>query len=266
MNYLNPFDLINSHNLFKKIRKEMFEIVDNSEYNYPSSVKATHASDGSIKFPDAYVLKKLLEEYEPASILEVGSFLGFSTRWLLESSYKWNAKVTSIDPDIRHRIFDHPASYLKKFNEMFYPERLEVIRGFFGTYGQYVYNSYERFEPKKSREEVDAIVAEIPVIDKNFGSKYDFIFIDGNHSYDSVMNNFELAEALLNDRGCIAFHDVFTWKGVHKALMEIKEKYRGKAEVNIHGTGWRHVMTNIKKTKILPKMMNDGIGVFRSKA
>ena len=43
---------------------------------------------------------------------------------------------------------------------------------------------------------------------KNKCDKYDLIFIDGDHSYDGVKNDFNLYKSLLSDRGYIAFHDI----------------------------------------------------------
>lgn len=39
--------------------------------------------------------------------------------------------------------------------------------------------------------------------------KYDVIFIDGDHSYDAVLKDYNLAVSLLADGGIILFHDVW---------------------------------------------------------
>jgi predicted O-methyltransferase YrrM len=43
---------------------------------------------------------------------------------------------------------------------------------------------------------------------KDFCPKYDFIFIDGDHTYDGVKHDFELYKNLLSPRGVIGFHDI----------------------------------------------------------
>lgn len=43
---------------------------------------------------------------------------------------------------------------------------------------------------------------------KDFCPKYDFIFIDGDHSYDGVKKDFNLYKDLLSPRGYIVFHDM----------------------------------------------------------
>jgi predicted O-methyltransferase YrrM len=41
------------------------------------------------------------------------------------------------------------------------------------------------------------------------GNKLDFLFIDGDHSYDGVKADFEMYSKLVNKNGMIAFHDIF---------------------------------------------------------
>ena len=43
---------------------------------------------------------------------------------------------------------------------------------------------------------------------KSLCPQFDFIFIDGDHSYDGVRRDFELYKQLLSPRGYIAFHDI----------------------------------------------------------
>lgn len=43
---------------------------------------------------------------------------------------------------------------------------------------------------------------------KDFCPTYDFIFIDGDHSYDGVKRDFELYKELLSPRGYCVFHDI----------------------------------------------------------
>jgi len=43
---------------------------------------------------------------------------------------------------------------------------------------------------------------------KNVCGSYDFIFIDGDHTYEGVQRDFELYKNLLSPRGYIGFHDI----------------------------------------------------------
>ncbi len=43
---------------------------------------------------------------------------------------------------------------------------------------------------------------------RNICGSFDFIFIDGDHSYEGVKRDFELYRPLLSERGYIGFHDI----------------------------------------------------------
>ena len=43
---------------------------------------------------------------------------------------------------------------------------------------------------------------------RNICGEFDFIFIDGDHTYQGVNNDFHLYKQLLSDRGVMVFHDI----------------------------------------------------------
>jgi predicted O-methyltransferase YrrM len=65
-------------------------------------------------------------------------------------------------------------------------------------------------------------------------NKVDFLFIDGNHSYEGVKKDFEMYSLLVRKGGIIAFHDIIPdyyakrgikpASGVYKFWNEVKEK------------------------------------------
>lgn len=221
----------------------------------PEELQAA-ALAGKLLFPDAYALTRLLHRHRPASILEVGSFVGFSTRWLLECSSDWNASVTSVDPNIRHRMFDSPGAVLREFNARFTPERLEVIEAFFGNPGECSYEDYENYTPRRNRAEVDELFGSRPRLTGGWERRFDFIFLDGDHEFSAVMRDFEIAVRLLNPGGCIAFHDAIGWKDVAQAMRQISEAYSSRATVRTIG-----VLDHAILWKVFRKF-NSGVGVF----
>lgn len=65
------------------------------------------------------------------------------------------------------------------------------------------------------------------------GKKVDFLFIDGDHTYEGVKKDFELYSPLVHDNGIIAFHDIACTEfdlniGVYKLWDEIKQNYENK--------------------------------------
>jgi predicted O-methyltransferase YrrM len=237
----------------RALQAEMAGLAVLAESRYPPWEMVRHALEGGIKSHDAVILARLVQELAPARILEVGSFLGFSTRWLLEASRDFGSAVVSIDPDIRHRVYDRPTETLLRFNADFLDSRLTVRRGFFSermSGGWYF--DFEHYEPFVSRADVDALFYKIPLLTaENLGEgTFDFIFLDGDHSRKGVLINFAEALRLLNPGGCIALHDVLTWPTSGEALAYIAERYAGLGDVEIHGWG-------------LPAGLCDGVGVFR---
>ena len=244
---------------FLQTRQLLLSTVKQMHKDHTKWLRMRHALGGSIKVIDAYYLAKLLEQNKPKTILEIGSFLGFSTHWLLKNSESWNAKVTALDPNIRHRIFDSPRTILEKLNEQYLPDRLEIITGFLGSWTSSVYWDYEHREPKRSREYVDNLLKERVVIDKTWDRKFDFIFIDGDHSYPSVMRDFKTCYNFLKPNGLIAFHDSMSSIGVSKVLTELKVDYLEQAQVyNLGGPPVKIAQKLLKG----PIRIVDGIGVF----
>jgi predicted O-methyltransferase YrrM len=70
------------------------------------------------------------------------------------------------------------------------------------------------------------------------GQELDFLFIDGDHSYEGVREDFMMYSPLVRKGGLIAFHDVAESGGsreVNRLWEELKPKY--KYEEFIHKTG-----------------------------
>ena len=67
------------------------------------------------------------------------------------------------------------------------------------------------------------------LLDKLAGAPIDFLYIDGDHSYDGVRADFEDYATLVRPGGLIAFHDIVTRTAgheVHRLWPEIRGRYR----------------------------------------
>jgi predicted O-methyltransferase YrrM len=220
---------------YRELQEELAALVAREPAPYPREERIRQAQEGSIKLHDAILLAELLAAHPPGRILEIGGFIGFSTRWLLETS---GARVVSIDPGIRHRLFDRPDEIRRRFNAHFLPSRLVVKRGFFSRrLGGDWYYDYEHYKPVLSRAEVDALMDSTPVLDcESLGERgFDFIFIDGDHNELAILDIFFDALPLLGGSGCIAFQDALTWPDVGRALARIALEYGGLGSVEVLG-------------------------------
>ncbi len=86
---------------------------------------------------------------------------------------------------------------------------------------------------KKTVKEVKKIMQSKPV---------DFLFIDGDHSYEGVKKDFYLYSPFVKKGGLIAFHDIVSGPeenvgGVPKFWQEIKGKYKTKEIVKNYNQG-----------------------------
>jgi len=68
---------------------------------------------------------------------------------------------------------------------------------------------------------------------KLINEKLDFVYIDGNHTYEQVTNDIKYYYPLIKKGGVISGHD-FTpkWSGLQKAVLEFKK------DVIIRGNNW----------------------------
>ena len=75
------------------------------------------------------------------------------------------------------------------------------------------------------------------------GSKLDFLFIDGDHTYEGVKKDFELYSPLVAKGGIVAFHDIASHSAndackVDKFWNEIKKDYVNDEILEKSDQGW----------------------------
>lgn len=117
-------------------------------------------------------LAYFLKGFQPNNILEVGCKGG---TFSLFSQLSTGKKVgVDIDPQYESNI---------KFTAITDPENIHFICG----------NS-------QIEETLDRV--------KSICSSFDFIFIDGDHTYEGVSRDFNLYKQVLSDRGVMVFHDI----------------------------------------------------------
>jgi len=221
------------YRLFNAIRDQLIasiaEVVKPPEAALREVVR--QAFGGSLKFADACVVKAVLAQYRPTTILEIGSFLGFSTRWFLECCRR-EARLTAVDPNIRHRIFSAPRDVLLHFNEAFVGRQLDVVTAFVGRVPERIAGYYSE-EVRENENFAEETIDAVGLVDASWGRRFDLVFIDADHSYEACRDNFHTCLEMLNPGGVILFHDAITWDGVARCIGELQEKYAGAAEVGV---------------------------------
>jgi hypothetical protein len=193
-------------NIYKEVFLEIENYIDKEysletvqypvELSMPGLITNTdkalfQVKQGSIKNCDVYSLENLIKNKSIENYLEIGSYLGVGFRIINEI---FNPKLSfSIDPNIHHRIFHKPRNIFHKLNKKF-NKKYVAIDDFWKE------NSSSWFNE----------------------TKFDLIFIDGDHSYESVKRDFYECCKVLSNEGVILLHDVYSWKNVTRFVLELE--------------------------------------------
>ncbi len=153
-------------------------------------------------------LLRIVSELKPKALIEIGTAAG-GTLFLFSRVASPDALIVSIDL---------PGG---KFGGG-YPEwKIPIYRSFAKDDQKIVLLRADSHDPK-TLEEVRRILG---------NRKLDFLFIDGDHSYEGVRKDFEMYSPLVREGGIIAFHDIVehppeTGCEVSKFWNEIKHRYK----------------------------------------
>jgi len=145
-------------------------------------------------------LIKELGDNSNKTMIEIGSFVGESTV-LFAQSFK---EVIAIDPFLSGYDDNDPTSYLFEFDN--------------------VYDTYmKRISPYKNIRTIKATSNDALVHFE--GVKFDFIYIDGLHTYEGITTDIKNYKPLLKEGGVIGGHDynnvVAHLKGCYKAVNDM---------------------------------------------
>jgi len=164
------------------------------------------------KLINGYILDPELEwlastARKSTAILELGAFLGKSTRVLCDNT---KGTVCSID------LWEQTEGGL--------------IATFPEVYKEFIDNLRDHLIAQKLSFYKATTDYAISLL-KNEGRKFDFIFIDADHRYEQVKKDILGSMELLSQGGIISGHD-YNWEGVKQAVDEIFPKF------NLHSNIW----------------------------
>lgn len=165
-------------------------------------------------------LLRVLDKEKPKILMEIGTNIG-GNLFLFSNIAPSDADIISIDlpggkfgggyPSWRIPIF---KMFLRKKQKLF------LLRG-------------DSHDPK-IKIRVDSIL---------HGRKIDFLFIDGDHSYEGVKQDFEVFSPLVKKNGLIAFHDILPVQGqpgcgVDRLWAEISSDHGSSEIIGNIDQGW----------------------------
>jgi predicted O-methyltransferase YrrM len=169
-----------------------------------SIMRDQHSSEGLLD------MIKELGDVSDKNMIEIGSFIGESTI-IFAGHFK---HVSAIDP----------------FIDNYDPEDMTSNFNFDEVYQEYK----NRIEPKKEKVTTYKLTSN-DALSVLHGEKFDFIYIDGMHQYENVLEDITNYLPFVKEGGVIGGHDYGgPWKGVQKAVDQVF----GKPDKVFKDTSW----------------------------
>ena len=174
-------------------------------------IRLTVARDeeGILPYDQALALAAILVLESPASILEVGTFMGATTRLMAENCPE--AKIHTVDLPPDYNLRSSPQHAMPKDDFQLISRRV-VGREFIGR-------------PCAAR--ITQHFADTAEWDFSAAGSPTFFFIDGSHTYEYAKNDSDKCFALCGGKGVFLWHDCdWNHPGVIRCLMEWRAKGR----------------------------------------
>jgi cephalosporin hydroxylase len=185
---------------------------------------------GSQNIEEFEELLKLYQSLKVKCFIEIGSLYGWALRHFIYYSQQKSLGI-SIDLPVRnfvgahdHRVLEQERRYKEEWPRWAKEKECKL----------YLLPTSSLIPSTKQK--VDTILN---------GEKLDFIFIDGDHRYEAIKNDFLTFSPLVRKGGIVAFHDI------------------GLNEEGGGNSFWNEIKTHYKYTEILKdKNKEKGIGVI----
>jgi len=153
----------------------------------------TNFEDCRQVYDELCAFEAFLREYKPNNILEIGTYTGV-TFWLMcQYSSGFKVSIDIVPPEYaeereKHRMFASDVVLINASSQN--PNTVNTV------------------------------------LKQTDNSKFDLIFIDGDHTFDKVMEDFNIYSKLLSTRGVVAFHDINP-NHIHKDTYGVRRVWDG---------------------------------------
>jgi hypothetical protein len=172
-------------------------------------------SIGSVTLVDQIVLLCIDELVNPNTVLEIGTFQGFTTRLLATNSSA--SKIYSLDlPPLKNNFIDSPVLDKVLINGDYNDDYLRDMQNLSGEI--YLNDLENKFSNKIQLIKHDSTKLNFEKSIK----ECEFAFIDGGHSYDIVKSDTENVKKIMS-KGVIIWHDYAS--GIHSDVIKYLNEY-----------------------------------------
>src|SRR4030042_1564734 len=190
------------------------EIIPLSE-EWGRKAEPNEAMRGSVYPIEATQLYELIKENKYKTALQIGTYIGYSGAYIASAIKENNGTFTTIDPNHPHRNIKEPLTWAKKIYEELGLDNVEFVQGYSNSKNS-IYDVRQVFVDLEREENVlDKMIKE--------GRKFDFIFVDGNHDTNIIVQDLEKSKQLLSPFGMIVMHDVGGTDRVRYARVKFQE-------------------------------------------
>jgi predicted O-methyltransferase YrrM len=198
---------------FKKKKQRIDSVDDMVDFAFDFNYFGLSIRPGQFKNEITQLLNSI-KVLAPEHLMEIGTAKG-GTLFLFCQVASANAQVISVDL---------PAG---KFGGGYTASKSKLYRAF-AKGNQEIVLMRKNAHDSETLNEVKGILS---------GSKLDFLFIDGDHTYEGVKQDFQMYHTLVRRGGIIGFHDIVEGPpelvgGVHRFWTEIKDSYRFNEFIN----------------------------------
>jgi len=198
---------------------DLVELAFNMFVNFPLRYSGWNVRPGQVR-EEVTSLVRILAKRKPKAILEIGTYNG-GTLFFFSRVSSPEALIISVDLP-GGRFGGGYTEWRDRFYKSFanHAQRIRLLRE----------NSHAP--------------STFAVVERALeGRRLDFLFIDGDHTYDGVKMDFEMYGKLVRKSGMIALHDIFPSPpeagcGVNKFWREIKERYKHNEIIHDCEQGW----------------------------
>ena len=204
MSSINPQNIISE---LQKKSKDCHSIKDFLDLSISFNFENITINPFQIR-TEIHTLLEIIKKEKPKNVLEIGTANG-GTLFLLSKICPTDTTLVSVDlPEGKfggEYFPDWKIPFYKSFVSN--QQKIHILRG----------DSHQEPTLKKTQEFFQDV-------------KIDFLFIDGDHTYEGVKKDFEMYSKLVSDDGLIVFHDICPGPKelageVSKFWNEIKSKY-----------------------------------------
>lgn len=160
--------------------------------------------DGNTTTLEQYVFAALVERHRPKTLFEVGTFDGRTTLNL----------AVSAGPEAKLFTLDLPPQQLADTKLDVHPEDVKYIDK---------KESGARFKGTPQEKQIEQLWGDSATFDFTpYAESIDFVFIDGSHAYDYVLNDSNRAWGMTHAGSVILWHDYANWDDVTRALDHLR--------------------------------------------